>query len=330
MALLPVNEDLVAAAIYATYERANRTAGRRPHLGASLIGGHCTRAIWYTFRWASPAKFTGRTLRLFETGKREEGRIITDLRNAGMVVHAEDAVTHRQFSFTDHGGHFSGSIDAAIFNVPDAEKTWHVGEFKTHNAKSFAELKAKHVQASKPQHLAQMMCYCGWSGMTRALYVAVCKDNDEIYTERIAFMPRLFEETRDVALAIIQSTEPPKRTESDLCVFCEHREVCLCGAFADVTCRTCLHLSPVVDGSADGRWCCNRDDKFLTPPLQERGCDNHLFIPSLVATGEAVEVGDDFAIYRAHDGTYFANGGAAGFPAISGPSYRSAEMGRRP
>jgi len=267
-------------------------------------------------------------LRLFETGKREEGRVVIDLRNAGMVVHDVDPSTRKQFRFTDHGGHFSGSLDGCILNVPAAEKTWHVLEIKTHNAKSFAELKAKHVQVAKAQHLAQMMCYCGWSSMTRALYVAVCKDNDEIYTERVAFMPRVFEDARTDALSIITAPEPPKRSESDLCVFCEHREICLCGAFADVTCRTCLHLTPDVTGS-DGRWVCKREQKHLTTALQERGCDNHLFISALVATGEAVELGDDFVIYRAHDGTYFANGGAAGFPAIDGPSYRSAEMGKR-
>ena len=328
MALLPVNEDLVAAAVYATYERTNRTAGRRAHLGASLIGGYCTRAAWYTFRWASPARHTGRLLRLFDTGKREEPRIITDLRNAGMIVHDVDAKTKRQFSFSDHGGHFSGSIDAALLGVPGAEKTWHVGEFKTHNAKSFASLKLGGVQGSKPQHLTQMQCYMGWSGMTRALYVAVCKDTDEIYTERVAFMPAMFEAARSMALAIIEATEPPARTESDLCVFCEHREVCLCGALPDVTCRTCLHLAPIVEGEG-GRWTCKREGKLLTTALQERACDNHLFIPAFVTTGTAVEIGDDFVVYQAHDGTYFANGGAAGFPAISWPSYRSDEMGRR-
>lgn len=329
MALLPVNEDLVATAIYATYERVNRSPKRRAHLGASLIGGHCQRATWYTFRWASPSRYTGRALRLFDTGKREEPRVVADLRNAGMVVHDVDVSTHRQFSFSDHGGHFCGSLDGAILRVPGAEKTWHVLEIKTHNSKSFGELKLGGVQKSKPQHLLQMQTYMGWSGMTRALYVAVCKDNDEIFTERVAFAPRLFEEARATALMIIEAKEPLKRTESDLCVFCDHRDVCLCGAFPEIHCRTCLHLHPDLVEGGDGRWFCRRKDEHLTAAQQELGCDNHLFIPALVTTGIAVEHGDNFVIYQAHDGTYFANGGAEGFPAISWPSYRSHELGRR-
>ena len=41
----------------------------------------------------------------------------------------------------------------------EAPKTWHVAEFKTHSAKSFAELVAKGVVLAKPQHAAQMQVY---------------------------------------------------------------------------------------------------------------------------------------------------------------------------
>ncbi len=59
-------------------------------------------------------------------------------------------------------------------------------EFKTHSAKSFADLAAKGVEASKPQHVAQMQIYMHLTGITRALYVAVCKDTDALHIERVA------------------------------------------------------------------------------------------------------------------------------------------------
>ena len=37
------------------------------HLGASIIGKDCERALWYDFRWVTRWAFTGRMLRLFDT-----------------------------------------------------------------------------------------------------------------------------------------------------------------------------------------------------------------------------------------------------------------------
>ena len=45
--------------------------------------------------------------------------------------------------------------------IPEAPKTWHVLEFKTHNSKSFAKLEKEGVQKSNPMHYAQMQVYMG-------------------------------------------------------------------------------------------------------------------------------------------------------------------------
>ena len=54
----------------ASYEEAQGD-GFREHLGASLIGKSCERALWYDFHWATRSRHEGRILRLFETGQRE-------------------------------------------------------------------------------------------------------------------------------------------------------------------------------------------------------------------------------------------------------------------
>ena len=46
--------------------------GLRAHLGASLIGRSCERALWYGFRWSKRAAHEPRILRLFARGQREE------------------------------------------------------------------------------------------------------------------------------------------------------------------------------------------------------------------------------------------------------------------
>lgn len=60
--------------------------GDRTHLGGSLIGRECLRELWYTFRWATNVKFSGRILRLFDRGHKEEFRFVEYLRQIGVEV----------------------------------------------------------------------------------------------------------------------------------------------------------------------------------------------------------------------------------------------------
>ena len=144
MALLPAPPTPTLTAIFAAYE-ADRDDGFREHLGASLIGKSCERALWYDFRWVTRAQFPGRILRLFETGQLEEARLVRNLRATGATVLDLDPESGRQWQVTAHGGHFGGSLDAVAIGLKEAPKTWHVVEFKTHSAKSFRELVNKGV-----------------------------------------------------------------------------------------------------------------------------------------------------------------------------------------
>lgn len=132
MAELPAPPTPTLSAIYATYE-ARQGDGFRDHLGASLIGKSCSRALWYDFRWTTPARHSGRILRLFETGQLEEARLVRDLRATGATVMEVDPETGRQFRVEAHGGHFGGSLDAVALGLLEAPKTWHVVAFKTHS-----------------------------------------------------------------------------------------------------------------------------------------------------------------------------------------------------
>jgi len=79
MAELPAPHQPTLDAIYRAYEaKADRT--QRGYLGMSTMGNECDRAIWYAFRWAHPPEqLDGRKLRLFQTGHREEARMLDDL-----------------------------------------------------------------------------------------------------------------------------------------------------------------------------------------------------------------------------------------------------------
>jgi hypothetical protein len=304
MAALPETSAPTRDAIFAAYE-ADREDGRRPHLGASQIGKSCERALWYDFRWTTPARFPGRILRLFETGQLEEARLVKDLRRIGATVLEADPETGRQWRVEAHGGHFGGSLDAVALGLLEAPKTWHVLEFKTHSAKSFRELAAKGVAAAKPQHWAQMQVYMHLTGLARAMYVAVCKDTDDLHIERVRADGDAAERLLARAGRIIHAARPPARVSEDPawfeCRFCDHHALCHGDAAAAVSCRSCLHATPV-----QGGWHCARWDQALDLAIQRQGCARHLYIPDLVP-GEVRDAGDDHVVYAMRDGTTWVN-----------------------
>lgn len=349
MAALPPTSSPTVDAIFAAYVDRERQAPRRVHLGASRIGHECGRALWYEYRWALRPEWEGRMLRLFESGHREEARVISNLRRIGVTVDEKDA-TGKQYRFGLFGEHFGGSMDGALLGLLEAPKTWHVFEGKTMNTKAFEKLRKSAVlnhsmvaesggvREVKPQHYAQMQIYMGLSGMTRAAYFAVCKETDAIYYERVHFKRAVFERLVGRAEQVLKATEPLTRISSDPmrppCVWCDFRELCQVSDFdeprtADVSCRTCVHATPILEGEG-ARWRCEHHDKPLTPQAQARACDEHLFIPALVPAGEPVDAGDGWVAYKKRDGRVFLNVAASGFPAKDAPHYASDDLSKLP
>ncbi|MEY2655979.1 MAG: hypothetical protein RLZZ524_3007 [Pseudomonadota bacterium] len=319
MADLAIRADLKLATLtLAAVDAATAAAaedGLRPHLGASLIGRACDRALWYGWRWASAAAHEPRVLRLFKRGQDEEQRFGDLLRAAGITVHLVNPATGRQFSFAGVGGHFGGSMDGACVGVHDAPKTWHCLEFKTASAKMFNDLAAKGVQASKPEHWAQMQCYMAWAGLERALYCAVCKDDDRLHLERVDFDRESADALFARAERIITAPTPPDGISTDPawyeCRWCDHRELCHGQAAPLPTCRSCSHATAEMDGA--GTWTCARHSgKTLSTADQKAGCQAHRYIPILLKNiAEPVDASDkdNWVKYRLkEDGAEFVNG----------------------
>ncbi len=226
MAPLPPPPAPTLTAIYATYET-EAGDGFREHLGASQIGKECERALWFDFRWVTRAAWSGRMLRLFDTGQREEERLVRDLRRTGATVLDLDPATGRQWRVEALGGHFGGSLDAVAIGLLEAPKTWHVLEFKTSATRAFNELRLHGVGHAKPRHYAQIQIYLHLTGITRAMYIVVCKETDEIYVERVPVDPAEGARLLARAKRIIEAQHPPARISEDpefwVCTLCEHR-----------------------------------------------------------------------------------------------------------
>jgi hypothetical protein len=185
----------------------------------------------------------------------------------------------------DFGAHVSGSIDAIIESgVPAAPKKRHVAEFKTHSKKSFDDLEKHGVEKSKPQHFGQMQVYMHGTDIDRALYVAVCKDDDRIYTERVRYDKEVAEKfiARGRRLALDDRMPPPISTDPSWyqCKLCDAHEFCHeTKTTKHVNCRTCAHST----AKEDSTWRCERHDADGIPvEFQRQACDSHVLHPDLV------------------------------------------------
>ena len=250
----------------------------RGHLGCSTLGHHCERWLWLSFRWAVIEKFEGRILRLFRRGHNEEATIIADLRAAGLDVRSSQARVN-------FGSHVSGSLDGIIESgVPEAPRKRHVAEFKTHAKKSFEDVVKNGVEKSKPMHWAQMMVYMYGTDIDRALYVAVCKDDDRIYTERVRLDRDVAEKAiaKGQRIALADRMPPPISTDPSWfqCRFCSAHSFCHeAKPTKHANCRTCAHSTAMPDST----WRCERHEADNIPEdFQHEGCDDHVIHPDLV------------------------------------------------
>jgi hypothetical protein len=243
----------------------------RKHLGASVIGKKCARALWYGFRWAYFERHEGRIIRLFQRGHLEEARFIALMRLIGMQTwHLDNG---KQLRLTDCGGYFGGSLDGIGRGCPDLPDEPFLLEFKTHNKASFERLVAKGVEQVKPEHAIQCNTYMGKFGLRYALYVAVNKNDDDLHCEILTHEQGTSEWAIERADRIIASPVPPPKIAecaSDYnCKYCSAARICHHGADVLHNCRTCANARR----PGDGKWSCPlKGIQDLTPEEQFAGC----------------------------------------------------------
>ena len=250
----------------------------RKHLGASIIGHSCAAYLWNTFRWLKQEQFEGRMLRLFNRGHLEEARFVKWLELIGFTVWETDPATGKQFRIEGCDGHFGGSFDSAL-KAPDAYEIedfiYWLGEFKTHNDKSFNKLKDEGVRKSKPQHYKQMCSYGKLYNFKYGLYCAVNKNTDELYFEIIELDYSLADDLFRKADEIIYSKIQPRKisqTETYFeCKYCHFSGICHRGEVPEKNCRSCSHGLPTENAS----WTCGLTNAILLDEAVAQGCDSY-------------------------------------------------------
>lgn len=269
-----MDTNLILKQIDAAIERAgNRRHGSR--LGAASIGDECKRKLWYKWRWAKPTFFPAQTLRIFERGNVEEARFVSYLRSIGCEVWTEDT-NREQFGIADFNEHFAGRIDGVARKLPGLDPALPVlCEFKTHNDKWFKHLKANGLPTSQYKHFAQMQVYMYKLNLTLGLYMAVNKNDDELYLEFVPCQRGSGAIQIAKARLVIEAQRPPAKVNQSpsffLCKMCDFRDVCHFGEQPEKNCRTCEFSAPV----ANAEWRCNWYGTIQTRQAQLDGCTGH-------------------------------------------------------
>jgi len=305
---IPEPSNTIEALIYAAYEQEQEDP--RPHMGASELGHHCDRWLWLKFRHAVIEQHDGRMLLLFQRGHEEEKRVYAHLRRIGVQVSKGKA-----FAF---GSHVAGTCDGFVECLPHAPKAKAILEIKTHSEKSFNDLKAKGVQEAKPMHWIQCCVYGLAAKMDRALYFAVNKNTDEIYTEwlhldkdiarkyiergqRIALADRMPEPASAdpswyqckwcPAYGVVchQGIVPPSKKARPSCVTAQDWH-----HFIHVSCRTCCHST----AKADSTWFCEMHQDTI--PVNFHACNHHVIHPDLMLFPMAGQCGEWSAFYEVY------------------------------
>ena len=274
VAIPPRPEQQIIDRVYAAIEKEKSNPdiylGR---LGSSFIGEECLRQVWLDWRGFAREEFAGRMLRLFETGHLQEERVVADLRRAGFAVWNQQS-DGRQYEWGDASGHLVTKVDGVIKDVPESDKP-HLLEVKTHNKSSFTALQKKGVQEAKPTHYAQMQISMALGGFSRALYVAVCKDDEQFYVERIredaATQTRLLARVVKLVNARLRPAGISDDGSSFGCKYCAQRSVCTRQAEPLRHCRTCAMCTP----GAEGKWLCELNRHTLTLDEQRTGCEHY-------------------------------------------------------
>ena len=289
------------------HEKQSAQKPPRPHLGGSLLGHHCSRWMWLSFRWAITQKHPGRIVRLFRRGENEEMVIVNDMRAVGIDIRKTSERTRIKVDLAPHvGGTLDGMIESG---VPAAPNKRHVAEFKTHNFDSFARLKKEGVEKSHFTHYIQMQVYMHGAKVDRALYFAVCKDNDETYEERVRYDKDIAEKYIERGRQIALADEMPAPISNDpswyQCKMCPAHSFCHETKLTkNVNCRTCAHST----AKEDGTWRCERYDSDGIPvEFQLNGCDSHVLHPNLVPW-ERKETGDRWNATYIIEGKEVVNG----------------------
>jgi len=260
--------------------------GFRSHLGASEIGQSCSKLLWLKFRWTFYVHFDGRMQRLLHRGHFEEPKLKALVEGIGFTVrefddaHKDDTELDkgkRQIRISACKGHFGGSVDGIgyrddVGSILIEYKTQGLGK-QGAKVSNFDKLVKEGVKSYKPVHFAQMSMYGYKLGLEHALYISVCKNDDNLHIELVKLDHFLGASLEKKAEMIIFSEVAPAGISMSQsyyeCQYCDAKLVCHSNEPALVNCRSCRKSHPV--DSAE--WYCEQWDAIIPKDSIKLACE---------------------------------------------------------
>lgn len=252
----------------------------RWHLGASIIGRPCDRFLYGTFRWWKKNTASGRMLRLFQRGKDEEAQMNYLLRGIGFNVNEIDPSTGKQWRVSFLNGHFGGSSDGVVqfpqsWNVPGE----FIPEYKTSGTGAKFNNLGKDglgIEQNKEEHFIQQSIYGYGRKIAHGVYIAVNKNDDDLYVEVTNLsIPKAEAGIRRaeniITTDFVPAMMPKAKPTWHECKTCPFHGICHEGDKIDKNCRSCVHSAPV----NNAEWRCTKYGHDIPREFVPIGCDEY-------------------------------------------------------
>ncbi len=211
------------------YYASQAEAKTRGYIGASILGHGCERRIWLDWKESKPPVKTtpieilktGSREEKFDRGRHEEERLIKALQGSGYLV------IDRQGAFSVLDGNFQGHIDGIIL---DQEGNKYILEIKSTQEKYFRALVKNGVQKTFAAYYLQCQMYMHFFKIPRALFLAVNKNNGEIYQAvlevdtaaiemGLSKINKILSHGNDMPAALADANDPPPKIPCQYCDF---------------------------------------------------------------------------------------------------------------
>ena len=214
----PKIQEQIGELIDAALRQQRDSQAPRSSLGASRLGVACERALQYEYLQTTVdhgRDLPGRVLRIFEVGHTLEDLAIRWLRMDGFDLYTQRA-SGGQFGFSVAGGRIQGHIDGVLNGGPTERGMAYpaLWECKTMNDKNWRDTVKKGVAVAKPVYAGQIATYQAYMepsipGISDnpALFTAINKDTQEIWSELVPFDGGLAQRMSDRAVRVIRATE---------------------------------------------------------------------------------------------------------------------------
>lgn len=225
--------EKIAPIVDEAYKKLKDHEPSRNYLGASRWGESCERKLGFEFHHTpKDTGFSGRAYRIFDAGHDYEERVVDYLRHAGFTL-GNEKEDGKQIGFFVADGKLGGHCDGVIYAGPVDLPYPLIFECKSLNDKSWNDTKKKGVKESKPVYYAQIQTYCAYFDVPNGgLFVAINKNDGELYYEYVPFDARTAQDVSDRALRVVKSNSPTElaRITDDpanfQCKFCDYRGTC--------------------------------------------------------------------------------------------------------